>query len=37
MPFTEKASGFASTLATGNVFPRDAMFEAVLLYVRENL
>ncbi|MGB5735634.1 MAG: hypothetical protein WBM40_14460 [Thiohalocapsa sp.] len=37
LPFTEKASGFASTLATRNVFPRDAMFEAVLLYVRENL
>lgn len=36
-PFTEKASGFASTIATRNVFPRDAMFEAVLLYVRENL
>ena len=37
LPFTEKASGFASTLATRNVFPRDAMLEAVLLYVRENL
>jgi hypothetical protein len=37
MPFTEKVSGFASTIATRNVFPRDAMFEAVLLYVRENL
>ena len=37
LPFTEKATGFASTLATRNVFPRDAMFEAVLLYVRENL
>ena len=37
MPFTEKASGFASILATRNVFPRDAMLEAVLLYVRENL
>jgi len=37
MPFTEKASGFASIVATRNVFPRDAMFEAVLLYVRENL
>jgi len=37
LPFTEKAPGFASTLATRNVFPRDAMFEAVLLYVRENL
>lgn len=37
LPFTEEASGHASTLATRNVFPRDAMFEAVLLYVRENL
>jgi hypothetical protein len=37
LPFTEQASGFASTIATRNVFPRDAMFEAVLLYVRENL
>ncbi len=37
LPFTEKASGFASTFATRNVFPRDAMLEAVLLYVRENL
>ncbi len=37
LPFTEKATGIASTLATRNVFPRDAMFEAVLLYVRENL
>ena len=37
LPFTEKTSGFASTIATRNVFPRDAMLEAVLLYVRENL
>jgi len=37
MPFTEKVSGYAATIATRNVFPRDAMFEAVLLYVRENL
>lgn len=37
MPFTENATGIASTLATRNVFPRDAMLEAVLLYVRENL
>ncbi len=37
MPFTEKAPGFASAFATRNIFPRDAMFEAVLLYVRENL
>ncbi len=37
MPFTEKAGGFAATLATRNVFPRDAMLEAVLLFVRESL
>ena len=37
LPFTEKASAIASTFATRNVFPRDAMFEAVLLYVRENI
>jgi hypothetical protein len=37
MPFTEKAGGVAATIATRNVFPRDAMFEAVLLYVREYL
>ncbi len=37
LPFTEEATGFASTIATRNVFPRDAMFEAVLLFVRENL
>ena len=37
MPFTEKAGVVASTFATKNVFPRDAMFEAVLLYVRENI
>jgi hypothetical protein len=37
LPFTEEATGFASTIATRNIFPRDAMFEAVLLYVRENL
>lgn len=37
MPFTEHAGVVASVFATRNVFPRDAMFEAVLLYVRENL
>ena len=37
LPFTEKSVTMASTLANRNVFPRDAMFEAVLLYVRENL
>lgn len=37
LPFTDKAKGMASTVADKNVFPRDAMLEAVLLYVRENL
>ena len=37
LPFTEKATGYASTIVTRNVFPRDALFEAVLLFVRENL
>ncbi len=37
MPFTEKSGAMAATVATKNVFPRDAMFEAVLLYVRENI
>jgi len=37
MPFTEESELVASLFATRNVFPRDAMFEAVLLYVRENL
>lgn len=37
MPFTEKSGLVASVFATRNVFPRDAMLEAVLLYVRENL
>ena len=37
LPFTEMASGMASTVVTRNVFPRDALLEAVLIYVRENL
>ena len=37
LPFTEKSTTMASTFVNRNVFPRDAMFEAVLLYVRENL
>lgn len=37
LPFTEEAKGFVSTLIDRNVFPREAMLEAVLLYVRENL
>ncbi len=37
LPFTEKAIGMASTVVTRNVFPRDAMLESVLLYVRESL
>jgi len=36
MPFTEEAGGYAF-LADKNDFPRDALFEAVLLYVRESL
>lgn len=37
MPFTEESGAVAATVATKNIFPRDAMFEAVLLYVRENI
>ena len=37
LPFTEQAKGFADTLMNHNDFPRTALFEAVLLYVRENL
>ena len=37
LPFIEKRGVVAATIATKNVFPRDAMFEAVLLYVRENI
>jgi len=37
LPFTEQGGVMAATVATRNVFPRDAMFEAVLLYVRENI
>lgn len=37
LPFTEESATMATTLANRNIFPRDAMFEAVLLYVRENL
>ncbi len=37
LPFTEQSATMASTLVKSNVFPRDAMFEAVLLYLRENL
>lgn len=37
LPFTEEAPTFAATLVNRNVFPRDALLEAVLLYVRENL
>ena len=37
LPFTEKAPGFAATVGNRNEFPREAMLEAVLLYVREIL
>lgn len=37
LPFIEETPAFANTLVTRNVFPRQAMLEAVLLYVRENL
>lgn len=37
LPFTEKAPTMASTVVDRNVFPRDALLEAVLLYVRESL
>jgi hypothetical protein len=37
LPFTEKSTGLASTFVSQNVFPRDAMLEAVLLYIREKL
>lgn len=37
LPFTEEAKGFADTLMNRNEFPRLALFEAVLLFVRESL
>lgn len=37
LPFVEQAPTFASTMVGRNVFPRDAMLEAVFLYVRESL
>lgn len=37
LAFTEKSPTLASTFVTRNVFPRDALLEAVLLYVRENI
>jgi hypothetical protein len=37
LPLSEKAGTTASFLATRNSFPREAMFESVLLYVRESL
>jgi hypothetical protein len=36
-PFTEQSPGLASTVVNRNEFPREAMLEAVLLYVRESL
>lgn len=35
LPFTVESATMALTLVNRNVFPRDAMFEAVLLYLRE--
>ena len=37
LPFTEKAPTLAETFVDRNVFPRDAMLEALLSFVRENL
>ena len=37
LPFTEEAPKFAAVGVGRNVFPRDAMLEAVLLYLREAL
>ena len=37
LPFTEEAPTFAATVVNRNVYPRDALLEAVLLYVRESL
>ena len=37
LPFTEEAKSFADTLMNRNEFPRLALFEAVLLFVRESL
>jgi len=37
LAFSEKSPTMASTVVTKNVFPREALLEAVLLYVREGL
>jgi pimeloyl-ACP methyl ester carboxylesterase len=37
LPFTEQSPTFAATIAGKNVFPRDAMLEALLAYIREAL
>lgn len=37
LAFSEKSPTMASTVVTRNVFPREALLEAVLLYVREKL
>ena len=37
LPLEEEAPNFAGTLADRNVFPRDAILEALLIYVRESL
>ena len=37
LPFSEKAPTLADTVVDRNVFPRDAMLEALLVYLRETL
>ncbi len=37
LPFTEEVPRFASSLATRNAYPRAALFESILLYLRETL
>ncbi len=36
-PFTKESPGFASSLANRNAYPRRALFESILLYLRETL
>ena len=37
LPFTEESPRFASSLANRNAYPRRALFESILLYLRETL
>lgn len=37
LPFTEKAPTLAETFVDRNAFPRDAMLEALLIFIRESL